>query len=273
MGKDHWNEHAKRWSHVGQPLRPSAEDVTLVEDYLSQAFAPEVEIQALMLGVTPELAGMKWPESARLLAVDKNQAMIDGVWPEEDVPENAKAVYGDWLCLPCEKHSVDFAVGDGCLTLLSYNEHYPQFFSEVNRVLKPGGGFIIRHFVRPEQKERVEDVFRDLIAGSIGNFHILKWRLAMALHGSIEEGVCVGDIWRAWDESDIDKSFLIDNLCWSEDSINTIDNYRDAEARYTFPTLAEVNSVADQFFDTVRVETPGYELGERCPTFFLTSKG
>jgi hypothetical protein len=64
-----------------------------------------------------------------------------------------------------------------------------------HRVLRPGGLFSHRFFLRPERGEKTDSVFDELRAGRIGNFHIFKWRLAMSMHGAIEDGVRLGDIW------------------------------------------------------------------------------
>jgi hypothetical protein len=55
--------------------------------------------------------------------------------------------------------------------------------------------FRIVFFLRPEKGEKTDSVFDELRAGRIGNFHIFKWRLAMSMHGAIEDGVRLGDIW------------------------------------------------------------------------------
>jgi hypothetical protein len=57
---------------------------------------------------------------------------------------------------------------------------------------------------------------------------------------------------------------------WSAEELRTIEAYRDVAARYAFPTLAELRDVIGEAgLDVVSVSTPGYELGERCPTLVL----
>lgn len=272
MTKDHWNDHAKQWSYVGAPLRPCAEDTELIESHINDNFELNNKLNALLLGVTPELALMRWPEKTRLLAIDRNQAMIDGVWPRKNLTIAATAVSGDWLSTPCETSSMDIVVGDGCLTLLSYREHYAALFREIQRVVTPEGCFVIRHFTRPEQAEDIDEVFSDLLAGRIGNFHVFKWRLAMALHGSIDEGVVVGEVWNAWNERNISVEQLVAELGWERESINTINNYKNIDTVYTFPTVREVSEISDQYFEQQVCHFMDYELGDRCPTFFLKAK-
>ena len=269
MNKDHWSEHAKQWSHIGAPLRPSLEDTRLIESQLFSASDNDRALNAMLLGVTPELALMSWPNNTNLLAIDRNQSMIDGVWPINELKINATAMSGNWLSTKQKTHSMDIVVGDGCLTLLSYLEHYSAFFKEIQRIVATDGNFVIRHFTRPEQAENIEDIFSDLLNGKIGNFHIFKWRLGMALHGSIEEGVKVNEIWETWKDKNIPVKQLVEQNGWTIESINTINNYKGVNTVYTFPTANEVSEISAQYFEQISCHFMDYELGECCPTFFL----
>lgn len=272
MTKDHWNEHAKQWSYIGAPLRPCAEDIQLIKNYIDNNYKSEIKLNALILGVTPELALMQWPENTNLLAIDRNQAMINDVWPKQELNIDANAICGDWLSTPCDTNSMDIVVGDGCFTLLSYQDHYSDFLREIQRITRPEGCFVIRHFTRPETAENIDDIFTDLLNGQIGNFHIFKWRLAMALHGSIEEGIKVGNIWNEWNKRNISIDQLTNKFGWSKESINTINNYQGVETVYTFPTVKEISEISNQYFEQHSCYFMNYELGDRCPTFFLIPK-
>jgi hypothetical protein len=129
----------------------------------------------------------------------------------------------------------------------------------------------MRYFVRPERSETQGAVVDDLWQGRIGNFHIFKWRLAMALHGSLEEGVRLGDIWSAWHEAVPDPARLAARLGWRKEVINTISNYRDVDTCYSFPTLEEARALVGDF-EIVSTRIPDYELGQRCPTLVMRPK-
>jgi hypothetical protein len=119
----------------------------------------------------------------------------------------------------------------------------------------------------------VDIVVDDLMHGHIGNFHVFKWRLAMALHGSLEEGVRLADIWDTWRAVVPEPEALTARLGWSREIMSTIDNYRDVKSRYTFPTLTEVRAAMSAAFIEVESFFPRYELGDRCPTLvFLPRK-
>ena len=270
-GTDHWNDHARRWEHFGAPLRPLPVDVAVAEE-LAQRHARSIVdemLSAVLLGVTPELAAMQWPERTRLLGLDRCPEMIAGLWPLDSVPTEAKAVQGDWNAIPCDAGSVDLVVGDGCYVLLPYPEIYDGVSAEVARVLKPDGRFSIRVFVRPEKPESPEDVMCDLQEGLIGSFHAFKWRLAMSLHGTLDEGVRVGDVWSYWNARKIGETILSDRFGWSVGSIQTINAYRDIDTRYHYPTMMEIREHFSGYFEEVSCHLFDYELGDRCPTFVL----
>lgn len=261
MPLDHWNRHAAQWDDVGPPLRPCAQDIDLMARRLPAVAGTG---RAVLLGVTPEIATMAWPAGTDLLAVDRCMGMVRGVWPFVRRADRG-VVCGDWSRLPLADGSVALVVGDGCFTLLDYPDSYHALLDEVHRVLEIDGLFAIRHFCRPERQESAAAVFDDLFAGLIGNFHVLKWRLAMALHGTLEQGVAVGDIWTAFTQRVPDRDALSRQLGWSRAAVDTIDAYRGVATRYTFPTLAELRSVVEPQFAELSLDTGTYELGSRCP--------
>lgn len=265
---DHWNQHARQWSLIGSPLRPSAEDISLLEQALTAWSASNVIAapQALLCGVTPEIACMRWPSGTRLTAVDRSQAMIEAVWPAAKAP--GIAVCGNWFALPLADKSQDLLIGDGCHSLLVGRERYAAFASELRRVAAPGSLLAIRYFLRPDCNETVGQVIDDLQKGRIGNFHAFKWRLAMAMHGTIEEGVRLGDVWDVWHQAVPQPDALAAQLGWSPAVVNTIQNYRGVSTCYSFPTMDEARGLTGDF-RIVAVQVPDYELGERCPTLVM----
>jgi SAM-dependent methyltransferase len=273
-GDDHWARHAAQWAHVGQPLRPGHEDVAAFAGLMNQS-AAELDLaspRGLVLGVTPELVGMRWPSAIRLIAVDRCPGMIGALlMPAGSNPVGG--ICGNWMNLPFADGSLDLIAGDGCLTVLESACDHRRLGLELARVLKPGGRLALRLFVRPESAETPEQVFADLHAGRIGNFHIFKWRLAMSLVDARTGAVPVADIWQAWCESGIATAELAAERGWPLAEIATIEAYREASARYTFPRLDEARSTLAEGFEELACRTPAYELGERCPTLLLAARG
>lgn len=269
MQPDHWNKNAKHWDLIGSPLRPAPEDIRVLEQVVEQWHETNRvnALQAVLLGVTPEIALMHWPPDTRLVAVDRSQAMIDEIWPGERPGHTA--LCAEWLDLPLPDRSQDVVVGDGCFSALVNRSEYRAMVRAVRRVIRDNGLFLMRFFIRPQVQETVAAVVDDLWQGRIGNFHVFKWRLAMALHGSLDEGVRLADIWDAWRAAIPEPEQLASRLGWPLQVILTVEAYRGVETHYTFPTLTEARAAAMEAFSEVECIVPGYEMGDRCPTIIF----
>lgn len=267
MMRDHWNRAALQWRHVGQPLRPAPADIQA----LKQLLTPHQSARALLLGVTPEIARAVEGAGIRLIAIDRNIEMIQLVWPWAET-RDAVAMCGDWKSLPLADASVQWVVGDGCFTLLDYPNGYQGVLREIHRVLSPGGSLVMRYFCRPGQRETFAHIAEDLRSRRIGNIHVLKWRVAMALQGTIQEGVPVDKIWHAINEIVPCREELERHTGWSRVEIDTFDVFRGSSAKFTFPSLDEVREISTPLFQEMSVQIPDYELGSCCPTLVYRSK-
>jgi SAM-dependent methyltransferase len=232
-----------------------------VQEWSEAHGAPRV----LVLGVTPEIAGLAWPTGTKLLAVDRCPAMIRDVWPGFPSP-GAGALCADWLKMPLERESRDLVFGDGSFGVLRFPDLARELMEAVRKVMRPQALFVTRVFIRPALVEDPESVFADLRAGRIGNFQIFKFRLAMALHQDTRRGVRVGEIWDYWDKKGRPAE-LATARGWAPEQIASIEAYRDKNSIYYFPTFSEIRRLLQEMFARVRVRFPSYELGERCPTF------
>lgn len=267
-----WPKHARQWHRVGQPLRPTADDITHLGEGVRAwcarhgGDAPRV----LLLGVTPELAGMAWPLGTELIALDRASDMIAAVWPGDTAWR--RALCADWFRAPFASASFDLVVGDGALNMLPSIGAYPDAIAALAAHLSPEGRVLLRLFVRPQRAEHVADVFSALQKGAIDNFHILKWRLAMAVHGTNVDGVALADIWCAWQRAVPDPAALAARHGWTVETVQTIDAYRDQATRYTFPTLPELRALLDTAFFEEDCHVPDYAMGERCPRFVLRAR-
>lgn len=258
-----WDRHADQWSAIGPPLRPSGEDLALYGAALRELLAAP-EREALLLGVTPELARLLVELGARLTAVDNNAAMIRAHWPAEGHPR-ARVVLGDWRELPAEDGCFHAVAGDGFTTVLPNAVELRRALAQVRRVMKPGARLVLRHYLRPETPEPSEAVFTDLLAGRIPSFHDFKWRLAQSLPQDVEHGLRVADIYDAWVARGIEPERLASELGWDPRVVRTIDAYRGLSQAYMFPTLAELRALYEPLFDVGAPVFPGYYLGARCP--------
>lgn len=259
-----WEKQAKRWKYVGQPLRPTKQDVARVEKVFSRLDKNKGPLTGVLLGVTPELATANLDMS--FIAVDSEKAMIDLVWAGDT--DKRKAIVGDWFTLSKYTAPVDFVMGDGCVNAITF-EDCNKLFSSISDVLKPGGLLSLRIFQRPYHAENVDDVFNDVKA--CGNFHIFKWYLAMAVQGyDYEAGVKLADVWNIFNDRYPDKQKLADLTGWSINEIETIDNYKGVQGTYSFARVDEIMDVAEKFnLELMEVYYPTYELAERCPTLLF----
>ncbi|MEX2480523.1 MAG: class I SAM-dependent methyltransferase [Gammaproteobacteria bacterium] len=264
-----WCKHARQWDRVGQPLRPTKDDVAHVEGCIAawstrqSRTAPRV----LLLGVTPELADLNWPSGTTLVALDRAPDMIAAVWPGDTRWRHA--ICADWFDAPFAPASWDLVVGDGALNMIPTMAQYPRAVAALGRLLAPGGRLLLRLFARPAPAETVTAALRALEAGEIDNFHIFKWRLAMALHGDSDSGVRLADIWQAWQQGVKDPQALAARQAWATHTIQTIDAYRNQPTRYTFPTLAELRALLSASFVEDDCQLPDYDFGHCCPRFVL----
>jgi SAM-dependent methyltransferase len=259
---NHWDNYHRHWKLLEAPLRPTPETVGIFERELDLD-----EADVLLLGVTPELAGL----GKTMLAVDGSAAMVSGVWPGDSA--GRRAITGNWLDLPLGGASVGAVIGDGCLTVVDSARARHALLGEVARVLKPGGRAAIRVFAGLEAFEDLPAIKAQALAGEIGNFHALKWRIAMACATrDADRAIKVQAIRDAFEKTFPDREFLAARTGWSMASIGTIDVYAGSETTYCFAALAMLVDEASGWFDEVRVVPSGsYPLAERCPLLVLGS--
>lgn len=279
-----WSCYAHRWSLLGPPQRPSREDVEaalsavrgwqhdLREAPGDGATAPPPP-RALLLGVTPEIATMDWPPGTSLLAVDRSEAMIEAVLPKAGVPEGTRAVVADWRSLPVADGSIDVAIGDGCLSVFAFPTGVREVAREIRRALAPTGRLVMRLYTGVQPREAMATIEADLRAGRIGSFHVLKWRVAMALEAEPGAGVVLDDLHRALLDLGPVVSALSGQAGFTEEIVATSEAYRDSKEAYSFPTVAMLGEALSDLFALTACIPKHYELGDRCPTVTFTPLG
>jgi hypothetical protein len=263
----YWNRIVSDWSLVAPPLRPCAEDTAVMERIVRDRHRDSAHcpLRAGVLGVTPEIVGMNWPEQTRITAFDKEPAVIGSLWPKAGIP-HAAAICCNWLSLPIADAALDVVAGDGPLTQLSFPDECRSVARELARVVAPGGILVLRLFVPPPECESVDDVFEALWNGRIANFNAFRWRLLMSLQESPETGVCVGAAWEVWHSRVPSPELLAETLAWPITAVRMIDRYRWATAVYTFSPLDSICTLLEPEFSLTGVVVPSYQDGVRYPT-------
>lgn len=261
-----WENQAGQWERVGSPLRPSAEDHGFMTNVINDVYSRSGKPRALLLGVTPEMASLPWPQGSELLAVDCSQSMIDTVWP--GFPKHGQGVLrANWLDLPVRARSRNLVLSDGPFGVLRGPSEYQRLLQNIRRVLVRGGLFAFRVFLQAPVKEQAHAVYRAAMNAEIASFHAFKLRLLMAHQPDVESGVRVGNVWSSWAADGPDPDALARRCGWPLAQIATIDAYRDQDSIYSFPTLTQLRALMlAEGFSEVSCLRPSYELGERCLT-------
>lgn len=253
------------------PSRVSPADVEFFEKQARRALTSlgKPSLDALLLGMTPAIAAMRWPEPTALVALDWSSGMIRHQWPRAGLPAFAAPIRGDWRRMPLADACRDFVVGDCCQVSVDSFADCAAYHAEVARVLRPGGWFVQRCILRPDEPESLDALFERLFEGGLPNFEVFRRRLAMALHGADGESVRAGDVWRVWDERVPDRRALLARYGWPERTFDTLERWKGSQMRFPFPTLAELIELAGPTLELVECNVPGYDMGERCPRLVL----
>ena len=260
----HWGMMAYHWEGYGPPLRPSPPDIAAMEHTVRtwRSGSGDRGPRALMLGVTPEIAAMAWPEGTRLTAIDRSEAMIAHVWPG-DIANRRTAIHADWFDHDFGRN--DVVIGDGIFAIMRYPDQYRALVRKIAASLTQGGLFVTRTFLQAAEREAPARVLRDLIEGRIGSIHAFKFRLAMSMQTRAEDGVRHGDVFDALHQAGIECDALAARTGWSELEIDTLRIYQGKDARLSFLSTGEMAALMSEHFETLGEARFDYEMGERCP--------
>lgn len=262
---DAWQRLSKSYKHYGPPLRPSAQDLEIYWDIIHPWIHGHGAPRVLLLGVTPELYHLPWPEGTDFKAVDRSQAMIDAVWPG---PKSC-AECADWLSLNPADSARDIILCDGGLHFIDYPEGQHRLVRALYEILSQDGLCIFRLYALPSRRESAGGVIQDLLDGKIGTPEALKIRLSMALCSHPEEGVEADQVYRALLKAVPDLAEFASKIGWSVEQMQAIQDYKDSKCKFYW--LGVDRTIAlfcddPGGFRVHRIMTPSYELGSRCPT-------
>ena len=143
----HWDNYAHTWQHVKPPLRPSQQDleVMLTAIKQQQTIVSPKKSQAVLLGITPEIAEMQWPDNSELLAFERSAGMKQVNWPG-DISGKRHAYTGNWLELTVNTNQADIVIGDGSFNCVAFADEFEKVTQEIDRVLNENGVLIMRFF-------------------------------------------------------------------------------------------------------------------------------
>ena len=195
----YWEARSRHW-RVSAPISPLPDDIRFYEANAAHFGGEAIAPRALLLGVTPAIAMMRWPAGTQLVALDWADGMLHTVFPHGHVAAFAQTLRGDWREMPIADASIDFVVGDGCYSTFTSLEGPAQVNREVARVLRPGGRFCLRCHRRADEVTPVPQLFDEFFSGAFHDLDMFRWQLAMSVQGDSPAGVCLDDVWRIWRE-------------------------------------------------------------------------
>lgn len=264
-----WVSSARHWSYIKSPQRPTPEDGS----FLMRALAPVFQDQTtpcriVVLGVTPEVVGLNWPDQVSILAFDQSEDMIRMVWsPNPHCTSSVTKAH--WESMPLKDVSTQAIVGDASLNALPRLDAYPDVLREMYRVLEPGGLVALRCFVRPDNVEPLDTIREDVFSRKVGCMSALKWRLAMALAEPDTASVTLSSVYSAFAKLFPSREAFATATGWASEEIGTMDPYCDSPTCLNFPTLAQFHAAFAPWFDVTDMFYSSYELGEQCPTLVI----
>jgi SAM-dependent methyltransferase len=266
-------DQARLWERVSRnysvpPITPSREDLAYCWEAANEWIQRRGSPRVLLLGVTPGLYKLPWPDGTDFLAVDHSQAMIDALWPG---PSEAVRC-ADWLSMGLPEGSRDIVLCDGGVHLLDYPQGQRGLVQVLHRLLSDEGLCVFRLFALPPVRETPDLVIRDLREGRIGNPSALKLRLFMAMHDGPVTGVELGQVFAGLMEAVPDLEAVAARIGWPAEQVLSINNQKDLKCRLHMLTLEETLGLfcADPgAFQLGSVRIPSYELGSCCPTVTL----
>jgi hypothetical protein len=272
-GKPYWNDDiAQRYEWMGAPLRPSAEHIQFLETAIASLAGrgSEPNPKALLLGITPDIVRMRWPETLFLIGMDNSWPMVHSLWAGS-IPGRRAVVCGDWLAPAFPDELVDMVVGDGSVNALRSCGEAHRLAANVSSILKSEGTFLLRCYLQPPIKEQPEEVFEAMHRGEISSCHHFRLRLLMAVQHDTHKGVSLAEVHRHWANRDV-LGRLPSGVGWEKQAVDLIEFYAGSETRYWFPTLPQLREILSEHFDEEAIHFGSGELGERCPTLQLRTR-
>ncbi len=259
-----WDQFHKRWPHLKPPqaVTPdiAARIAAAVEGY---------DRRVLLLGVTPQLAGI----GRELVAVEHNSNMIANIWPGDDA--RRQVVEADWTRMHPGGAPFTAVIGDGSLNCIDHPGAYQALFARLAVLLRAPARFVVRFYITPDYCESVAALTEATRAGQVESIHPFRWRLAMAM--AAEQGdatLATADLHARFDEVFPDRGKLMRETGWTMDEIEVMDLYRGSDARYSFPTVAQIRATVPAGFTNFRLLDSGdYPLAERCPLVAIDWEG
>lgn len=263
MSESYWDRIADLWRLFGPPIRPISDDLAIYQDVVDRVAAlTDPTPRVLLLGVTPELYGLRWPPGIEVVALDSSAPMIDAVWPGP--PDTAVA--GSWTAMPFADQSFALLLCDAGVGLLDHPVGQDQLLAEAQRVLVPGGTFAVRLFTPQGRTGTVAEIFDDLDRGRIATLDALKLRMWGALQQNALEGVQPSEVARRILEASGPWDRLAHKHGWQPDYVRALELQLDSDASFHLVDAEQFSRMGHRAgLESTAVHHPRHIYGDSCP--------
>lgn len=272
-----WNTQVELIKAMGPPARPHHSDIACMRAMAWQRIAgwpASGRLGVLVLGVTPEIVGLDWPNGTEITAVDRSEGMIEAFWPG-DVPQQRRLVRGDWMSMPFEPDAFDFVLGDNVFNALDYPQRYRELAEVVGRILRPQGLFIVRVLCQAEPREDGYDIVEAYRAGQLTDYHQFRFRMMTASQPSAEEGLYTSkeSIDRTMEEHGVTMAEVYEKTGYRPPKPPpSVETAPMAPYKVTYPTADEFRRQVAHRFAIVDTRNGDHPLAHRTPVFALQRK-
>ena len=253
MPDSHWSERIKHWHKIMPPMRPHQGSISKQQQLLGDR-----DGKVLLLGMTPELHAA-FPE---IHAVDREQAMIDNIWPGDT--KHKHATQADWFDIPLYANHYDAVVGDGSFNMPRFHEETNLLMRRCLDWLRPGGIVAVRVFTRPEITPSIDQVM-----AATDTMCFDAWRCYLNMYIAGNEGVNIQSSrkYEVFDDIISDRAELAERTGWDLDHINrSFNSYKNGKMLTSYPTRAQWKHIVPDYATEIGFEeTEGYELCEHFP--------
>lgn len=169
-----WTELAGKWMYYIPPGRPSRGDIDCFREIIKSFFGNSKNLNALVLGATPEFRDLLSELGATVSLIDKNPYMVSAM-NFLRVYQNPEAVIiDDWFeALPKHTRKYDLILSDFTQGNIPYAKQ-KTFYKLIAGALMPGGLFIDRvlTYRDPNRLYNADKEFDDFAACPINLLHI-----------------------------------------------------------------------------------------------------
>lgn len=156
-GKEYWLNTARNRYKMKPPVRPSAADLKIYDQFLRDAVRNQKTAKILVLGATPELRDLAAKYTKEVTVVDVNLEMILAMTKLMRKKNPSEIwVKTSWLSMPLSHNYYDVILGDGVVNNVAWSE-VNIFWKHLAEVLKPNGKFVTRilFYIPPKISSRI----------------------------------------------------------------------------------------------------------------------